>query len=597
MGASTMKLSYSIELSAMNSEIRVIRQYPKLLLKLVFGLLSILVLSACGGGKAERPKPAKVLVNAGQNMEVNEQVLVALDGVATSTAGDIVYAWSANPSLNIEQADSKVGAASILTPIITMVANYSLTLTATDSEGTVGTDTIQLRVNPINSPPVAIILAPRVNLYAIETYPILFDITLDGSTSSDVDPQSIDASISAYLWQQIAGPDVLSGNILTASTLTFRSPVSTQTEQIIIRLQVTDQEGGIATVDKALTLLSDFLTIPELSIGPAQTVSSGELFALGGVASSRASGALPFSVIWSSDSSLAPIIGDPNSMKTYSIAPLVSEVTEISYQLMVTDNFGNQQIKMQTMTVLPQVLTRLNDTGVSLNASNIENLAAYQGEFAGQDAHNGYDRMATSGTSDKSGRGEFGFDLTRINQNGDEIDQATSDWHCVRDNVTGLIWENKTNIADDIHEAQQLYTWYSRSNNGGFVGNFNAGSMDCNLASGDCNTNAFVAAVNAQGLCGFFDWRMPTHNELLSLVHFGKDQGPLIEGEYFLNMGLFNSASTPSDVLWYWTAQPNVDGINDTGAQNAWAINFNSGVDNFINKSTLARVKLVRAGR
>jgi hypothetical protein len=42
---------------------------------------------------------------------------------------------------------------------------------------------------------------------------------------------------------------------------------------------------------------------------------------------------------------------------------------------------------------------------------------------------------------------------------------------------------------------------------------------------------------------------------------------------------------------------PNVDGVNESGSQSSWALDFDTGVDNFINKSTQARIKLVRAGR
>lgn len=602
MTNSAIRLSYSIELQAMYSELDIMKQGHKLLSKWLILAVSLALISACGSD-AERPALSKVLVNAGQNIEVDEQVVVALNGLATSDAGGIVYSWSANPSFTIEQADDTMAVATAVAPVVTVQTDYTLTLTATDAKGTVGTDSIQLRVKPINSLPVAVISAPSLAMYAIDTYPVLFDVNLDASSSSDADPQTESASITAYLWQQLAGPDVLSSSVLNSQNLTFRSPNLQQTEQITIRLQVTDQEGATASVDKTLTLLAESLTVPELSIGPAQTVFSGELFALSGSASSRAVGATPFSVVWSSDSPYAPVIGDPNSLKTFSIAPLVSESTEINYEVMLTDSYGNQQSRSQTMMVQPQVLNRLNDTGVSLNASNIENLVAYQGEFAGQDAHNGYDRMAASGTSDKAGRGELGFDFTRLNQNGDEIDQATTDWHCVRDNITGLIWEKKTDIADDIHNAQQLFTWYSALNNGRFAGDFNSNSTACNLLSGNCNTEEFVAAVNAQGLCGFFDWRLPTHNELLSLLHFGKVQPPLIDIEYFENLGLIDAdadadAASP-EFLWYWTSLANIDGIGDgdAGSQSAWAIDFNSGVDNFINKSTQARVKLVRAGR
>ncbi len=556
---------------------------------------AVLFLSACGGGDAERPTTPKVLVNAGQNIETNEQITVSVDGIATSTAGGISYAWTSTPALTFTLTDvtGVLAEATVIAPSVTQVTEYILTLTATDSNGTKGVDSITMRVNPVNIAPVAVILAPSVELYDVDTYPIKTNITLDGTMSTDADPQSSSSPIAAYAWQQVAGPDVLAGSILTASSLNFTTPVLQQSADIIIRLEVTDQEGATVGIDKTLSLLSESETIPELSIGPMQSVFSGELLSLGGEVSSVASGAEPFSVFWTSDSALVPIIGDANALKTFSIAPLVSEQTEIVYQLLIMDNYGNQRSKTQTMIVQPQTFTTLNDTGVSLNANSNANLAEYQGEFAGQDAHSGYDRMANSGFSDKAGRGEQGFDFTRLNQNGDELDQETTDWRCVRDNITGLIWENKNNIAGELHNAEQLFTWYSFGDNGGFEGHLNAGSTACNLSSQECNTQAYVDAVNAQGLCGFFDWRLPSHNELLSLVHFGKLQPPLIESEYFPDMGI----TDPNALLWYWTFVPNVDGVSESGAQNAWAIDFNSGVDNFINKLTQARIKLVRAGR
>ena len=557
-------------------------------------LSAIFALTACGGD-AERPTTPKVLVNAGQNIETNEQLTVSVDGIATSTAGGISYAWTSTPALTftLTDATAALAEATVTAPVVAQVTEYILTLTATDSNGTTGTDSITMRVNPVNIAPVAAILAPRIELYDIDTYPILTKVSLDGTSSTDADPQSSSAPIAAYNWQQVAGPDVLTGLILTTSSLSFSTPVLQQSADITIRLHVTDQEGATASIDKTLRLLSESETIPELSIGPMQTVFSGELLSLDGEVSSVARAAEPFSVLWTSDSSLVPVIGDTNALKTFSIAPLVSEQTEIVYQLLIMDNYGNQRSKTQTMLVQPQTFTRLNDTGVSLNANDNANLAAYQGEFAGQDAHSGYDRMATSGFSDKAGRGEQGFDFTRLNQNGDELDQETDDWRCVRDNITGLIWENKTSILSDLHNAEQLFTWYSFGDNGGFEGDINAGSTACNLSSQECNTKAYVDAVNAQGLCGFFDWRLPSHNELLSLVHFGQPQPPLIESEYFPDMG----TTDPNAFLWYWTFVPNVDGVSERGAQNAWAIDFYFGVDNFINKSTQARVKLVRAGR
>ena len=153
-------------------------------------LSAIFVLTACGGGDAERRTTPKVLVNAGQNIETNEQITVSVDGIATSTAGGITYAWTSTPALTFTLTDptAAIAEATLTAPIVSQVTEYILTLTATDSNGTTGVDSITMRVNPVNIAPVAAILAPRIELYAIDTYPILTSVTLDGTGSTDADP-------------------------------------------------------------------------------------------------------------------------------------------------------------------------------------------------------------------------------------------------------------------------------------------------------------------------------------------------------------------------------------------------------------------------
>ncbi len=555
----------------------------------------VFAVSACGGGDADRPEPTTVLVNAGPDIVANEQSTVSLLGDARESgnaAATLTYTWSAAPTLTITQEDVASSSATLTTPVTTEVSEYVLTLTVSNESGVQGSDSITLSVNPVNISPIANIVVSQNETYETDTFPINSDVVFDASQSSDADPQTDDAEISEYLWQQTAGPDLLSGKIVTASSLTVRTPILASNETATIVLNVTDQEGAISQQEKSILLLSESQTIPELSIVGQQTHTSGDYIALSGSASSEARGAAPYSVIWSSDSSLAPLIADFNSFNTYSVAPLVSQETEVIYQFQVTDSYGNQQIETQTMRVKPPVQSKLNDTGVTVNATNIELSDAYQGEFAGQDAHLGRDRMEQSGLLDKAGRGDVGFDFTRLNQNGDEIDQETTNWRCVRDNTTGLIWENKNSDPTDLHYQDNLFTWFIAADNGGFAGFQNLNSLSCNLTSGTCNTQAYIDQVNAQGLCGFFDWRLPSHTELLSLVHFGKSQGPLVDSEYFPDMG-----SISLDPLWYWTSLPNVDGVSEIGSQSAWAIDVNSGVDNFILKSSEVRIKLVRAGR
>ena len=70
-----------------------------------------------------------------------------------------------------------------------------------------------------------------------------------------------------------------------------------------------------------------------------------------------------------------------------------------------------------------------------------------------------------------------------------------------------------------------------------------------------CNTQAYIAAVNAQGLCGHNDWRMPTQEELVSLLDYGRTDvtQPMIDPDYFPHTS--SSVDFP-----YWTALGSASG-------------------------------------
>ena len=231
----------------------------------------------------------------------------------------------------------------------------------------------------------------------------------------------------------------------------------------------------------------------------------------------------------------------------------------------------------------------INDTGVTLQATQSAITNQHQPDFPGQDGQRGKDIISENGLLEKAGRGEQGFDFTRLDEIGDEQDDTSQPWSCVRDNITGLVWEVKT-TDNGLHDTQHSYAWLQDENNGGLAGSIGNAGLTCTLSQ--CNTSAFIAAVNAAGLCNFYDWRLPTHDELLSVMHFGNATGTKIDLGYFPNTQGSNSAP-----LWYWSSQPSADGVADDTAQNSWALDFTTGNDNFLNKSTQAKVRLVRGGR
>ena len=171
---------------------------------------------------------------------------------------------------------------------------------------------------------------------------------------------------------------------------------------------------------------------------------------------------------------------------------------------------------------------KLNDTGQNWCANaTTGNLLCPQSGFPDQDGDNGRDALARNGQLVKIGGGDAGFDYTKISNSGNPLPASAAlgtganDWACTRDNVSGLIWEVKTNNPANLRHMSHSYTWYDTNSaiNGGVPGIVGT-SGTCNSTLVQCNTSAFVAAVNAQGLCGFNDWRMPKVAELLGIISF-----------------------------------------------------------------------------
>ena len=231
--------------------------------------------------------------------------------------------------------------------------------------------------------------------------------------------------------------------------------------------------------------------------------------------------------------------------------------------------------------------------------------AGDQSPHPGQDGRYGRDPASELGIPPKRGEGDGGFDYTKLCNSGEEAGQGDcpadptpgdglDDWGCVRDNITGLVWEVKTWAADSadkgLRDGDWRYSWYDSNplTNGGMAGTADAGEGDGRDICFDparCDTEKYVADVNALAipLCGQRDWRLPTLREFLTLVHFGRFN-PALDPAYFPN----------AKASWYWTGTTLAS--DDTMA---WYLVTYNGRAYFYSKErgyTYHSVRLVRGG-
>lgn len=241
----------------------------------------------------------------------------------------------------------------------------------------------------------------------------------------------------------------------------------------------------------------------------------------------------------------------------------------------------------QAVTVVP-----LNDTGqTSCYDSAGAVIACASGvSSSADDGRYGRDAANTAGQIGKTGSGSAGFDFSKIANNGTlrranaVLGSSNTDWACTKDNVTGLIWEVKT--TSGLRSSAHSYTWYSldTTSDGGNSGNLGTNTCGGTLSAyaNQCNTANYVAAVNAAGLCGATDWRVPTIKELNSIIDYSRSDRA-IDPTFFPN--------TPA--LDFWSA------MNSAGGSSvAWIVNFSyGGPHDGEGKSNLDRVRLVRASQ
>ena len=167
-----------------------------------------------------------------------------------------------------------------------------------------------------------------------------------------------------------------------------------------------------------------------------------------------------------------------------------------------------------------------------------------------------------------------------------KLGTGTTDWACTKDTQTGLTWEVKT-TDDGLRDYKNSYSWYEpdASKNGGDAG-YQNGNDHPDCKGSQCDTYAFTKAVNAKGLCGKKDWRMPTVDELEGLLTKTDTVNQPFNKSLYIDATYF-----PNTNYGYWSSSPSVN-----YSSKAWYVFFYAvqGYSDAYVKSNSSYVRLVR---
>ena len=176
---------------------------------------------------------------------------------------------------------------------------------------------------------------------------------------------------------------------------------------------------------------------------------------------------------------------------------------------------------------------------------------------------------------------KYEFNMTRIAADGSVYkgnnNYQEQPWACALDNKFGLTWEVKT-TTPGLHDRANIYAWYERD----AYTKLYEGKQNGGVCTGSgCDSEAFIVAVNAERLCGFSDWRMPSSDELGTILDASaRFPGPTVPKELL---------NTNNSKVGYWSSSP-----FEKHKSGTWAWRFDHGIDFVALKNENHHLMLVR---
>ena len=228
--------------------------------------------------------------------------------------------------------------------------------------------------------------------------------------------------------------------------------------------------------------------------------------------------------------------------QTFSVIPGPGQVNRIEIQVVEDINspdyeqtkvLGYELVSAPTHGV---ILNEFNEFGVLDYAADIIDNMPEQATLELRVWNKyGYSEIATVTLNFEEEQG----DLTKISATGEDLPSSATEWACVRDNVTGLVWEVKTAPGTGLHAVDNYYRW---------------GGIGAEQVGTEFYDDWNVLVNGSQGLCGFNDWHVPSKDVLISASQTGTRASSLMAQYFPYYWSSFWSSSAyeaDSDYAWY----------------------------------------------
>jgi predicted secreted protein len=217
--------------------------------KLWCALIASLCISACGGGGGDgdgddggnNQTNQLPTANAGADQFVLEKEAVIINGTGSDSDGSVVsYAWTQTTGTTVTLSGADSATLSFDAPDIDVETVLTFQLQVTDDDGAVDTDSVNINVDNIFAPEVALVS----------------EITLQEQTSASLQAQVTQTTydITSIAWTQVSGDTLNIDSATNSDTVQITTPSIDQDAVATLRVTVTDSIGQTAQADVIVTI-------------------------------------------------------------------------------------------------------------------------------------------------------------------------------------------------------------------------------------------------------------------------------------------------------------------------------------------------------